>query len=183
MQRLSGMLVGAVFGMVFVAINAHAPLPSAMGTIFRSVAGLVLAGVIVMWFLAGRRIRATASADTQEKHASGARMFNRKYVVIVALEAVALFGGIQVLRALEWAPQAGVAWTALIVGVHFIALWPVWRAVSILIPGLGLTVLGLVGLIMVWTPAVEWVPFVSGVLSGLLLLTGSAFYAQRSFAS
>ncbi|GAA3101903.1 hypothetical protein GCM10017600_32840 [Streptosporangium carneum] len=99
--------------------------------------------------------------------------------MIVVLEAVALFGGIQVLRLLGWAPQAGVAWTALVVGVHFVALWPVWREVSILIPGIGLVALGLAGLVMVWTQAVEWVPFVSGVLSGLVLLAGSVFYARK----
>ncbi|WP_223189380.1 hypothetical protein [Nonomuraea terrae] len=175
MQRLNGVLIGAVFGMVFVAVNANAPLPPVAGTILRALATLGLAAVIVMWFVAMRRTK--GGTDTGGDPRPG--MFNRKYVVIVALEAIALFGGIQVLRLLGWPSQAGVAWTALIVGVHFVALWPVWRAVSILIPGIGLTVLGLAGLVMVWTQAVTWVPLASGVLSGLVLLAGSLFYARR----
>ncbi|RVX44951.1 hypothetical protein EDD27_7723 [Nonomuraea polychroma] len=180
MQRLNGVLIGAVFGMVFVAVNANAPLAPVAGTVLRWLAGLGLAGVIVMWFIAMRRTKGGTDTGEAGGEARGG-MFSRKYMVIVALEAVALFGGIQVLRLLGWAAQAGVAWTAFIVGVHFVALWPVWRAVSILIPGIGLTVLGLAGLVMVWTRAVEWVPFVSGVLSGMVLLTGSVFYAQKQF--
>ncbi|MFG1942660.1 hypothetical protein [Nonomuraea sp. NPDC048826] len=182
-------MVGAVFGMVFVAVNAGAPLPPAAGTALRVLAGLALAGVIALWFLTGRRTRggATEAGGTEggteggTGGGTGGGMFNRRYVVIVALEAVALFGGVRLLSALGWPEQAGVAWVALVVGVHFVALWPVWREVSILIPGAGLTVLGLVGLALVWTQAVAWVPIVSGVLSGLLLLGGSVFYAQRTF--
>ncbi|MEU4579719.1 hypothetical protein [Nonomuraea sp. NPDC023979] len=181
MQRLNGVLVGAVFGMVFVAVNAGAPLTPMAGVILRWLAGLGLAGVIVMWFIAMRRTKGGADiAETGGEARS--RMFGRRYVVIVVLEAVALFGGIQVLRLLGWPAQSGVAWTALVVGVHFVALWPVWREVSILIPGVALTVLGLAGLVMVWTRAMEWVPFVSGVLPGVVLLAGSLFFTYRQFS-
>ncbi|TYB70999.1 hypothetical protein FXF51_00725 [Nonomuraea sp. PA05] len=90
-----------------------------------------LAGVIVMWFIAMRRTKGGADIGEDDGDARG-RMFGRGYVVIVVLEVAALFGGIQALRLLGWPTVAGVAWTALIVGM----------------------------------------PFVSGVLSGMVLLSG-----------
>ncbi|MFC4060060.1 hypothetical protein ACFOWE_17275 [Planomonospora corallina] len=105
------------------------------------------------------------------------------YLVIVAIEVVLLFGGIAALRVLERPEETNVAWIALIVGVHFVALGPVWKNRSIMLPGAVLTVLGLAGLAMTFTSALPWVPFVSGVLSGATLLAGCLTAARSGLAA
>jgi hypothetical protein len=75
--------------------------------------------------------------------------------------------------------QANVAWIATIVGLHFAALASAWKTRSILVVGVVLTVLGVVGLALLGSAA-EWVPFVSGVLSGVTLLGGSLYGVRRA---
>ncbi|WP_406314501.1 hypothetical protein OHA77_39585 [Streptosporangium sp. NBC_01639] len=128
------------------------------------VAVLGLCGAIVI----GRRGRAT---QTQPAAGRGTRkMFGRGYWLVVVAEVVLLFGGIAVLRAWDLPEQTNVAWIAVVVGVHFIVLAPIWKQISILVPGVILTLLGVAGLVMAETSAVAWVPIVSGVLSGVTLL-------------
>lgn len=165
MQRMTGMLIGATFGAVFIFINASGPLV----IVARIVGALALAAVIVMWFLAVRRAKQTGV----EPAAPGdGAMFGRGFLLVVVIEAVALFGGLRLLSALEVPPQANVAWVAFVVGVHFVALAPVWRSRAIAVPGAILTVLGVAGFVLAAAGAAEWVPFVSGVLSGVTLLAG-----------
>jgi hypothetical protein len=179
MQRLIGLLVGAVFGMLFVAINAHEPLPAAVGAPLRVIAGIALAFVVFVYFAAGKLIKTGAAPE----EAPRGPMFGKGYLIVVAVEVVALFGGIQVLRLLEQPTEMTVAWIAFVVGAHFVALAPLWKAPSMLVPGLLPTVLGIAGLIMAATGAVAWVPFVSGVLSGIVLLGGSAYMAWQQLAT
>jgi hypothetical protein len=179
MQRLIGLLVGAVFGMLFVAINANEPLPSLAGTLLRVAAVLALMFVIFVYVTAGKMIRTGAVPQGGQ---AGGPMFGRAYLVIVAVEVVLLFGGLPVLGALGVPEQVNVAWIAFVVGAHFIALAPVWKAPSMLVPGVAPTVLGIAGFVMAGTSALEWVPFVSGVLSGITLLGGSAVLARAQLA-
>jgi hypothetical protein len=51
-----------------------------------------------------------------------------------------------------------------------------------LVPGVAPTVLGIAGFVMAGTSALEWVPFVSGVLSGITLLGGSAVLSWMQLA-
>ncbi|MDP9845983.1 hypothetical protein [Streptosporangium lutulentum] len=179
---MTGLLIGAVFGTIFVAVNAHTPLNAAIGTLLRVVAFLCLAGVIVMWFLAVRRER-TGGAQPSGVPGRSAKMFNRGYVLVVIGEVVLLFGGIAALRAWGRPEEANVAWIAFVVGVHFIALAPAWKQRSILLPGVALSLFGVAGLVLSATSALEWVPFVSGVLSGVTLLAGCTFFAWRGMPS
>lgn len=95
------------------------------------------------------------------------------YRWVVVVEFAVLFVGFQVMRLLDAPPEAGVAWVALVVGVHFLALARVWRERSVLVPGVALSALGALGLGLATTSSAEWVPFVSGVLSGAVLLLSS----------
>ncbi|GAA0822288.1 hypothetical protein ACFQVD_40750 [Streptosporangium amethystogenes subsp. fukuiense] len=69
-------------------------------------------------------------------------MFGRGYLIVVAAEAILLFGRLRVLAAWERPEQTNVAWVAFVVGVHFVALAPVWKDWSIAVAGVVLTLLG-----------------------------------------
>ncbi|MFI9552616.1 hypothetical protein [Nonomuraea endophytica] len=176
MQRMSGLLVGAVFGAVFVVVNAQEPLGGPVAAVLRVLACLAAASVVAMWFVAVRRERPV-------RERGGPNMFGKGYLVVVAAEAVLLFGGLRVLAALGVPAQANVAWVAFVVGVHFVALAPVWKDWAIAVPGAVLTALGVAGLVMAATAGLAWVPFVSGVLSGAVLLAGSVTFGWRAIRS
>lgn len=175
MQRMTGLLVGAVFGAVFVVVNAHAPLNGVVATFLRVAACLAAAAVAAMWFTAARGRRAGEGG--------GGAMFGRGYLAVVAAEVLLLFGGLRVLAAWGRPEQVNVAWIAVVVGVHFVALAPIWRTWNIAVPGVLLAGLGAAGFVMAGTAAVGWVPFVSGVLSGVTLLAGAVAVGWRTMAS
>jgi hypothetical protein len=174
MSRYAGLFIGAGFGMLFVLVNTGPPLASAVAGVLRVLAVLAFAGLVATasW------ISRFASGSPREPGADPAagsgelRMdrFGTGYWIVVAAEVVLLFGGFQVLRRLDAPSEANVAWIAVVVGVHFIAFLWVWQQRTILIPGFLLTGYGVAGLIMASTSAVDWVPFVAGVLSGVTLL-------------
>lgn len=175
MQRMTGLLVGAVAGAVFVVVNARSPLNDLTVTLLRVTACLGAALVIAMWFRTARRQRPAAR--------TGRSMYGPGYLAVVAAEVVLLFGGLRVLAAWGWPEQGNVAWVAFVVGVHFIALAPVWKDWGIAVPGAVLTLLGGAGLALAFTSAVAWVPLVSGVLSGVALLAGSLIFGRRAMTT
>ncbi|MFI7421320.1 hypothetical protein [Nonomuraea sp. NPDC049684] len=168
---MTGLLVGAVFGAVFVVVNAHGPLNPVAANVLRAAACLAAAAVLAMWL---RAVRAERPAPAGRRG-----MFGPGYLAVVVVEAVLLFGGLRVLAALGRPEEGNVAWVAFVVGVHFVALAPVWKDRSIAVPGAALTLLGAGGLVLAATPAVAWVPVVSGVLSGVVLLAGSLTLGLR----
>ncbi|MFI6392243.1 hypothetical protein ACIBHY_34680 [Nonomuraea sp. NPDC050547] len=174
---MSGLLVGAVFGAVFVVVNAQEPLDGAVAAVLRVLAGLAAASVVAMWFVAVRRERPVRERGPRPG------MFGKGYLVVVAAEAVLLFCGLRVLAAWGVPAQANVAWVAFVVGVHFVALAPIWKDWAIAVPGAVLTVLGVAGLVMAATAGLAWVPFVSGVLSGAVLLAGSVTFGWKAIRS
>ncbi|MFI0356010.1 hypothetical protein [Actinomadura sp. 9N407] len=159
--QLLGLLIGAGFGTAFVLANAGEPLPGAAGIVLRVAAVLCLAAVVVFGFRNGERD-------------GGGRpgWFGPKFGLVVVAEFALIFGGISVLRALDAPQEVNVAWIALIVGLHFVVLAPIWKEPVIAVPGVLLTGLGVAGMVMAAMSAVDWIPFVSGVLSGAVLLAG-----------
>ncbi|MFC3979849.1 hypothetical protein [Streptosporangium jomthongense] len=188
---MSGLLVGAVFGAVFVFVNARSPLDDVVVTVLRVLAGLAVAAVLALWFTDVRRPAAAVSGGTAVSGGAAASggaavsggaaasggtvrtMFGRGYLIVVAVEVLALFGGLRLLAALGAPTEVNVAWVAIIVGVHFVALAPVWKDGTIAVPGVALTLLGIAGFLMAWAGSLPWVPIVSGVASGAVLLAGS----------
>ncbi|MFI6597507.1 hypothetical protein ACIBHX_14730 [Nonomuraea sp. NPDC050536] len=140
----------------------------------RVLAGIALAVVIGLWFRAARPGAAAAPDNVPS-----APFFGVGYRWVVAGEVVLLFGGMWLMRALGVPEQVNVAWIAFVVGVHFMALAPVWRQRSILVTGVTLTVLGVAGFAMAAASALTWIPFVSGVISGAVLLAGSLTFALQ----
>ncbi len=172
MPRFIGLFIGAGFGLIFVLLNSGSPLAPAVSLTLRVVAILALAGVVALTVLISRSDVSTAVAGPGRESRDGLPMnqFGTGYRIVVGAEIVLLFGGFQVLRLLDAPTETGVAWVALVVGVHFIAFLWVWKQHSILVPGVLLTGYGVAGLILANTSGSAWTSFVSGVLSGLTLL-------------
>lgn len=164
-----GSLIGAAFGLVFVLVNA-AVLPTVAGVVAR-VAG-VLAFLAVLAALRGGGFARQAAPP-----ATGG--LGRRYVLVLAAEVVALAAGLAVLNGPLEAGYAGVAWVALVVGIHFHPLaglfeLPVFRALGAAIAGCGVVGLVLAGLGAGAAP----IAVVGGVLPGALLLAVSWWGAR-----
>ncbi|MFC7715532.1 hypothetical protein [Nonomuraea recticatena] len=59
------MLIGAVFGAVFVFVNASSPLNTVLATVLQVAASVALAFIVFMWFTAGKRLRTGAAAPPE----------------------------------------------------------------------------------------------------------------------
>lgn len=161
-----GHLIGASFGLVFILVNGGW-LPPA-GRWVLSAAGIVAFVVVLIAFII------TARRGAAERPEVG---FTGRYWLIVAAEAILLFGGLALVRVVE--PAAALGWIALVVGVHFIPmawLWPTGRTEFLTI-GVSLATLGLIGLGLAFaTGNGPLVALIAGVGSGVVLL-GSAVLA------
>ncbi|MFH8678743.1 hypothetical protein [Streptomyces lydicus] len=177
LQRMSGVFIGAFFGTVFVVANAHDPLNPTIGNALRVLAVLTFGGLLALALRAGRR---SGPAEGGPGAPRGS-WYGGKFGFVVTAEVVLLIGGNLALRGAGAPAETAVAWIALIVGLHFLALTAVWKQRSIAVPGTALTALGLTGLGMAATSAVAWVPFVSGVLSGVALLGGCAYAIAHAY--
>ncbi|TCP57290.1 hypothetical protein EV191_1011244 [Tamaricihabitans halophyticus] len=161
--REVGAQIAGVFGLVFVAINSTA-LAGALRATLLVIAGLALAAILALSFRSYRQPR----TDGAERSASGSP-FGWKYWLIVAIEAVALFGGSRLISEMGY-PELGIAWVAFIVGTHFFALAVIFRLARFHLLGAIVTVLGLAGFAIRALGHVEPIALVSGVLSGFTLL-------------
>ncbi|MFD3687113.1 hypothetical protein ACFWTE_20115 [Nocardiopsis sp. NPDC058631] len=166
MTRFAGFLVGAGFGLAFVLANSGPPLAPTVALVLRVLAVAALVAVIALVVAIGRKPAAEPDPDAPRMR------FGVFFGVVLVIEAVALFGGIQVLRMLDAPMQANVAWIALVVGLHFLPLARHWRSRSFVFVAAYMSVLGLAGLVMAFAGYPEWVPFVSGVVTGAGMLTG-----------
>lgn len=166
-----GLLIGAVFGTIYVVVNAGA-LGAPVGPVLQVVGVAALVGLLVFMF---RSRPAPAAAD-----AGNAVGFSRWYWVVVAAEVVAFFAGTAVLRGPLALPLAILPWITFVVGVHFLGLAKVWSAPSLVWLGAGLAACGVLGLLVAVVGAGEAVvAVVAGVAPGLLLLGGSWWGAVR----
>jgi hypothetical protein len=165
-----GLLIGAVFGTIYVVVNAGA-LGAPVGPLLQVVGVAALVALLVFMFRS-RPAPATAAAG----NAVG---FSRWYLVVVA-EVVAFFAGTAVLRGPLDLPLAVLPWITFVVGVHFLGLAKVWSAPSLVWLGAGLAAFGVLGLLVAVIGAGEAVvAVVAGVAPGLLLLGGSWWGAVR----
>ena len=165
-QRSAGFVVGSVvaitFGTVFVLANSGG-VPSPWPLVIR-VAGLLVAALLVVGLvLAVRR----GSSVTPEPVSGFA---DRRYWLIVALEAGALFGGLAVVNGVLHGKAVSVAWVALVVGVHFFGLARIWRMPLYYWLGAAIAILSLAGfLIYALGGSAAMVGLVAGVGSGAAL--------------
>lgn len=181
-----GSLIGGAFGLVFLIINSSSF--STLGRILVLVMGIAAFAVIA--FLAIRRlgsrrrapvspagsdgsIRSTEATDPVEgQNESAPRRavpFGRSYWIIVAVEALALFGGSSLLSGLGH-PELGVAWVAFVVGTHFYALGHVFKLNRFHVLATVVTLCGIAGFIAFFASIPAFIPIFSGIFSGFVLL-------------
>lgn len=95
--------------------------------------------------------------------------FGRAYWIIVLIEAIALFAGARLLTSLGH-PELGVAWVAVVVGTHFFALGRVFGLDRFHVLATLVTLCGIGGFIAFFAAAPAFIPVISGVISGFVLL-------------
>ncbi|QII05580.1 hypothetical protein BH93_09510 [Rhodococcoides fascians A25f] len=166
-----GSIIGAVFGLVFVFVNSDT-FPTTLTVGVRVVA--VVALVVVL--LAVWRVQ---PAPAPEDGARGG--FGRGYWVVVAVEVVAIFGGLAIINGPLDAPQAAVAWISTVVGVHFVALALVWKLRFFTGLGVALTALGVLALILAAAGAADSsIDAIGAILPGFLLLGFALWGSSRA---
>ncbi len=164
--RLSGLVTGCLvataFGLVFVIVNC-AGLPRPWPVLVR-VAGTAAAVVLLVATFRVARVATDPVAP------GGPGFAGRGFSMIVAVEGLALFGGLAVLGRVLHHADLGVAWVAVVVGVHFFALARLWRMRMYHVLGAVMTALGVAGFVLAaaGVPA-AMVAVVSGVGSGVAL--------------
>ncbi|MEU4361784.1 hypothetical protein [Promicromonospora sp. NPDC023987] len=170
--REIGAQIAGAFGLVFVWINSTA-LPLAVRVPLLVAAGIALAAILLLSVRsyrqqADREGSARAGTDQSTARASGSP-FGRKYWLVVGIEAIALFGGSQIIIGLGY-PELGIAWVAFVVGTHFFPLARIFRLARFHVLGAIITAFGIAGFTIRAFGHVEPIAVVSGVLSGLALL-------------
>ena len=164
-------VIGVVFGLVFVLAN-RAPLGEPGASVALVVGVLLAAADLALLAVYARGPRAPAGAPSLARD-------DRRYLVIVAAEVVALFGGLLVINAVLGRGELAVAWVALVVGVHFLALGA-GRALPIVVLGAVLTVLGLLGgLLGLTTGSAAAVAGVAGIGSAVTLFVAVGLDLRR----
>ncbi len=169
----TGSLIGAIFGLIYVLVNAG-PLRPAMGLPLRVAGGVAFAAVVVA-LLRGRTSEPAAAEPT-----SSDAGFGRAYWLVVAAEVAALAGGLAVLNGPLNAPQAGVGWVSFVVGVHFFPLAVVFGLPFFHRLGAAITACGAAGLTLAAVGASDAaIAAVSGIVPGALLLAAAWHGASR----
>jgi len=156
-------LVGGVFGLVFVLVNAG-DLPAPLDLAVRVVGVMALVAVV------GLLLRSGGGTPLPE---AGPRAW-KVYRIAVGVEIVALFGGASLLSRTGH-EELGLPWVVVVVGVHFIPLGWAFGARFFVTLGWILVALGVLGAILALAGAERpVVSFVSGVGAGLVLLAFAA---------
>ena len=170
-----GHLVIASFGLVFVGVNS-----GSLNSAWRLTAiALAVAAFLIIAAAFGRTLRSWNEIAPDV----ALTRFNKPFLVIVAIEAVALFGGAAIINRME--PSAALGWIALVVGLHLIALafWWMPGQIGFLSSGVALTLLGIAGLFIGFlTHQSDAVALLSGVGSGIVLLGTSLIAAVRTLS-
>lgn len=168
-----GSLVGATFGFVFVAVNSS-NFPTAASVAVRIVGAAAFLAVVA----------AVVRLPAWTPPGASATAFGRLYWFVVALEVILLFAGVRLLAGPMNTPEAGVAWVAVVVGVHFLVLARVWSLRMFVVLGGALVACGALGAgLAVADAGRAWIDLTAGVFSGVVLLAFSLWGALQGRAT
>ena len=162
-----GALIGAGFGLLFLIINTGQF--STLGrTLVITVGVLAFAGIAI-FAIRGLMQSGRAGRGESGKGSRREPPLGRAYWIIVLIEAVLLFAGTRLLAGLGH-PELGVAWVAVVVGTHFYALGRVFGLDRFHVLATVVTLCGIGGFIAFFAAAPAFIPVISGVISGFVLL-------------
>ena len=164
-----GALIGAGFGLLFLIINTGQF--STLGrTLVIAVGVLAFAGIAV-FAVRGLTRKRSGGGRLGESGKRGRQEppLGRAYWIIVLIEAVLLFAGTRLLAHLGHS-ELGVAWVAVVVGTHFFALGWVFELNRFHVLATVVTLCGIGGFIAFFAAAPAFIPVISGVISGFVLL-------------
>ena len=163
-----GALIGAGFGLLFLIINTGQF--STLGrTLVITVGVLAFAGIAI-FAIRGLMQGGRAGRGESGKGSRREPPLGRAYWIIVLIEAVLLFAGTRLLAGLGH-PELGVAWVAVVVGTHFYALGRVFGLDRFHVLATVVTLCGIGGFIAFFAAAPAFIPVISGVIAGFVLLT------------
>lgn len=162
-----GSLIGGAFGLVFLIVNSAGF--STLGRTLVLIVGIAAFAAIAFLALRGLGRMKRAQAQTADSQVRTGGPFGRSYWIIVAIEAVALFGGIRLLSGMGH-PEVGVAWVAFVVGTHFYALGSVFKLGRFHILATVVTLCGIAGFIAFFAGAPDFIPVLGGIIPGFVLL-------------
>ena len=166
--RFIGSTVSASFGLMFLLMNSGR-LPDGVALAIR-VTGIVLFALFIL-IVASRRHAIFGSAAEGD-----GRPFGGHFWLIVALEVLALFGGLFLLNNVFGLPQAAVAWIAIVVGLHFVPMAMISGERFFAVLAALMTPAGVIGLVLAATGAsAVTVDIVAGLFSGVVL-TAAAWW-------
>ena len=168
-----GALIGAVGGLAFVLFNSW-PL----GDPWTNVA----IGIGVLWFLWDVRaiMRVPENPDAVRPDARQMQAF----WIVVALEGILIIGGTQLaIRVLD-IPSASLPWVAIVLGVHWLVFWMVFRQEVFLWLGCFTLSCGVVGLLVALTGVagtddLAATAIASGLIVGAVMLVAVGIDAGR----
>ncbi|MGO2810828.1 MAG: hypothetical protein ACTIBG_05080 [Brevibacterium aurantiacum] len=162
-----GSLIGGAFGLVFLIVNSAGF--STLGRTLVLIVGIAAFAAIAFLAFRGLGRMKRAQAQTADSQVRTGGPFGRSYWIIVAIEAVALFGGIRLLSGMGH-PELGVAWVAFVVGTHFYALGSVFKLGRFHILATVVTLCGIAGFIAFFAGAPDFIPVLGGIIPGFVLL-------------
>jgi hypothetical protein len=174
---LTGALIGGIFGATWLIANANTPLGPTASLVFRIVG---VSGLITLAIGLQRARRRPIGPSPRH----GGNLFGRAYWQIVGGEALLLAIGFAAIATAGAPGELYRPWTAIVVAAHFIAFRRagVWRG-SALWPTVPLLTVGAVGLALAYTPAARWVVVVTGIGTGLILLSGCLYLVIHETAA
>lgn len=168
-----GSVIAVAFGLVFIVVNSgELPTPWSLG--IRLVA--VLIAVVLVVCLVRQLRHAARRAAPQIPMA-----FGRRYWLIVAAEVVALVVGLILINGVLQVGRFGVAWVAVVVGVHFLGLATIWWPRGFTVLGAVIALLGVAGFVVgALGGSAAAIGVVAGIASGAALFVMVATALARS---
>ncbi len=159
---MTGSLIALSFGTVFVMVNSGG-LPSPWPIVIRVIAVVTAVALLI----AVLRVRGLA---IEERPGEVVGFADQRYWYAVAGEVIALVVGLYLINQVFDAPEVGIAWVAVVVGLHFVPLAWAWRMPMYYWLGAAMVLLGVAGFVAhAFGASDAVVALIAGVGSGAAL--------------